>query len=81
MEHGKSLRYLLDLGDAGDCYAGRLLAGLLCGDSEFSVLPPHFSDVVVDEFGNSVNEAIRKGMDVCFGHVIIQQHGEYVWLF
>jgi hypothetical protein len=75
---GKVLDIYWKFGDAGDCYAGRILAGLSCDDPEFATLPPHFGD---DDDGGNLIEGINEGIAVCFGFEVVSKYKDYRWLF
>ena len=42
---GKVFDIYFNFGIAGDCYLGRVLAGLDPNSDTFSILPPHFKDL------------------------------------
>jgi hypothetical protein len=75
---GKVLDIYWKFGDAGDCYAGRLLAGYSTDDPEFGTLPPHFGD---DDDDGRLIEAINEGIDVCFGADVCKKYKDHTWLF
>ena len=51
---GKVFDIYFNFGIAGDCYLGRVLAGLDPNSDTFSILPPHFKD--------SSNACVEKGL-------------------
>jgi hypothetical protein len=69
---GKILELYWQFGDAGDCYAGRILAGLDHEDPSFSVLPPHFAC-------GMENEYVAEGIKLCFGSILVG-HDDIEWL-
>jgi hypothetical protein len=75
---GKVLDIYWKFGDAGDCYAGRILAGLSCDDPEFATLPPHFGD---DDDDGKLIEGINEGIAVCFGFEVGRKYKGHTWLF
>jgi hypothetical protein len=69
---GQILELYWQFGDAGDCYAGRILAGLDHEDPSFEVLPPHFAC-------GMENEHVAEAMRLCFG-AILDAHDDIDWL-
>ena len=69
---GQVLQLYWQFGDAGDCYAGRILAGLDHEDPSFEVLPPHFAC-------GMENVHVAEAMQLCFG-AILDGHAGIEWL-
>jgi hypothetical protein len=69
---GQILKLYRQFKDAGDCCAGRILAGLDHGDPSFEVLPPHFAC-------DMENEHVAEAMRLCFG-AILDAHDDVDWL-
>ena len=66
---GKVLNVYWHFGDTGDCYLGRVLAGLDPNGDKFDVLPAHW---ITDE--PTANEDIMEGLNCCFS-TILQKWG------
>jgi hypothetical protein len=69
---GKILQLYWQFKDTGDCYAGRILAGLDHKDPSFENLPPHFAC-------GTENEHVAEALQLCFG-CILDAHDSIEWL-
>jgi hypothetical protein len=61
---GKIFEIYFQFAEPGDCFLGRVLAGLDCNSTDFATLPPHFKEQSKD------HAAVREAMDLCFGPII-----------
>ena len=72
-----SLGPILDLywliAEAGDCYLGRILAGLDPNDASFGTLPPHFT--MTDPMSNTY---VREVMQLMYGPILRRWSGHEV---
>ena len=72
-----SLGRILDLywhiAEPGDCYLGRILAGLDPNDASFGSLPPHF--VMTDPMSNA---DVKEGMQLMYGTILRRWSGHEV---
>jgi hypothetical protein len=74
-ENGQVLQLHWQFGDAGDCYAGRMLAGLDHEDPSFEVLAPHFACGMENEHVAEPPPTTTCAIEGCtFGTVVHADH-------
>ena len=60
---GKVQDIYFNFAKPGDHYVGRMLAGLDSNNSEFKILPPHFTC-------EADHPDVQLGISICYGHLI-----------